>query len=103
MAKADFRHAGEAVLFAFWVHGLGEAVGVEDQGVAGRQDDLAGSVLRAREEPEGNAGGRQLFDRAPGADDERRVVAGVRVAEEPSLGLRTPRNAVAYFSGGVRR
>src|SRR5579864_7790182 len=85
VAAAEVGEAVVAVLLAVGVVGLDDAVGVEDQGVAGRQQDLGYLVGGRGEEGDRYAGRGKLLDGDAGAHDEGRVVAGVGVAQDAAV------------------
>src|SRR5205085_11804932 len=77
--------AERAELFALWVLRLGHAVRVDDERVAGLELGLAFAVGRGLEDAERHAARAELFHRAGGVDDERRVMARVDEGERARL------------------
>lgn len=77
----------EEALFAKFfegrIEGFGDAVGIEDKGVAGMELAFADFAVPIAEGAEDGGGGVKRFDGGIGAEDEATEVAAVGVAETP--------------------
>ena len=67
------------------IHGFGQAVGIEDQNVAGAQVQEALVVLLVGQDAEGCTADLEGLEAAV-AKQEGRVVAGVAIGEAPGVG-----------------
>jgi len=70
-----------AELFTGGVEGLGNAIGVEHECVAGSKLDLAYGAIPSLKQADDRAGRVQALDAAGAAQDQRRQVATVDVTE----------------------
>jgi hypothetical protein len=87
MAEERFDEAGFAVFFAIFAEGFGDAVGVEDEGVAGVDGALAQFAIPLFENAEDGGGGVEAVDRIVTAEDERGRMAAIDVAETAGGGV----------------
>ena len=81
VAEEGFDEAGFAVFFAIFAEGLGDAVGVEDKGVAGVDSSFADFAVPLFEDAQDGGGRVEAVDRIVAAKDERRRMAAINVAE----------------------
>src|SRR5580704_9266282 len=81
MAEQGFDEAGFAVFVAGLVERFGDAVGVEDEGVAGVDGLFAQFAVPLFEDAEDGGGGVEAVDGIVAAEDERGRMAAVDVAE----------------------
>lgn len=70
-----------AEFFAVGAERFGDAVGIEDQGVAGTELAFGDGAFPILEDAQDGGGGGKAFEGIVGAEDQRRKVAAVDVAE----------------------
>ena len=87
VAKEGFDQARFAVFVAGFVEGFGDAVGVEDQGVAGVDSAFAQFAIPFFENAEDGGGGVEAVDGIVAAKDERGRMAAIDVAETAGGGV----------------
>ena len=81
MAAEGIDQAVFTELVAGFVESFGDAVGVESEGLAGAERALADFTIPFFENAEDRGGGVETVDRIVAAEDERRQMAAVDVAE----------------------
>src|SRR5262249_7898731 len=81
VAAQGFHQTRFAEFFAIRVEGLGDAVGVEDQCVSGKEIPLPRAAIPTFEEPQHRARRIKPFQLAVAAEQQRGKVAAVRIAQ----------------------
>src|SRR5580704_2750021 len=87
MAFSEIDEAGFAEFLVAGVHGFGEAVGEEDEAIAGLEAGLGIGVDAAGHDAERSAALFQSDDSAGGAQEQRRAVAGAGVEQCAGVGV----------------
>jgi len=79
-----------AELFPRSISGLGDAIGVNLQKVAGRESDAPGDALPFGKQADHRGRGREPFERAVGAEEQRGVVTAIGVNAGAKIDRVTP-------------
>ena len=79
-----------AELFPRSISGLGDAIGVNHQKVAGRESDAPGDALPFGKQADHRGRGREPFERAVGAEEQRGVVTAIGVNAGAKIDRVTP-------------